>query len=146
MKTGIEIVLNTIHVGSARRVVTLEMDGKDPAAEFLTDLAKHDARGFDFIRSRVRAVAEHDRFENELTFRSVGDGIYEFKRPGLRLYAFYDNLHGLQPQLIIATNGGKKNKGQQGDIKRAQLRHRTYLAAKAQPNVKIRLITLSNED
>lgn len=143
---GIEIVLTTIHVGSARRVVTLGLDGRDLAKEFLTDLARSDSKGFEFIRSRVRAVAEHDRFENQITFRHVGDGVFEFKRPGLRLYAFYDELPGLKPQLIIATNGGRKNKGQQTDIARAKQIRARYLVAKAGTRATIKLITLPDED
>jgi hypothetical protein len=146
VKSGVEIVLNTIHVGSARRVVTLGLEGRDLAQEFLLDLAGSDARGFEFIRSRIRAVAEHDRFENQITFRYVGDGVFEFKRPGLRLYAFYDNLPGLQPQLILATNGGRKNSGQQADINRAKLIRARYFNDKTKPGVTIRLITLPDED
>jgi putative component of toxin-antitoxin plasmid stabilization module len=146
VKSPVEIVLETVHVGSARRVVTLGLDGKDLAREFLLELSKRNPRGFEFIRSRIRAVAEHDRFENQITFRSVGDGVFEFKRPGLRLYAFYDNLPGLEPQLIIAANGGQKNKAQQRDIKQAKLLRSRYLAERNKPDVKIRLITLPDEN
>jgi len=141
----IEIILSTIHVGSARRVVTLGLDGKDLADEFLSCLIKSDPRGAKSIKTRVRNIAEHDRYEHELTFRSVGGGIYEFKRPGLRLYAFYDEVPGLKPQLIIASNGGTK-KDQDADIARAQSLRASYLAAKSQPNTKIRLIILSHEN
>jgi putative component of toxin-antitoxin plasmid stabilization module len=141
----IEITLNTIHVGTARRVVTLGLDGKDLADEFLSRLIKSDPRGAKAIKTRVQNIAEHDRYEHELTFRSVGGGIYEFKRPGLRLYAFYDDLPGLKPQLIIASNGGTKN-DQNADIARAQSLRASYLAAKSQPTTKIRLIILSHEN
>lgn len=93
----IEITFSTIHVGTARRVVTLGLDGKDLADEFLLRLAKSNPRGAESIKIRVQTVAEYDRYENEFTFRNVGDGIYEFKRPGLRLYAFYDDVAGLKP-------------------------------------------------
>ena len=144
----VEITLSTLHVGSARRVVTLGLDGKDLAEEFLTNLAKSNPRGCESIKIRIQNVAEYDRYENDLTFNDVGGGIYEFKRPGLRLYAFYDQIPGLKPQLIIATSGGTKNskKEQNGDIARAQVIHRRYLAAKALPNAKIKLITLNNEN
>lgn len=145
MKRPLEIVLSTIHVGSARRVVTLGMDGKDLAAEFLTRLARSNPRGAESIKARVQNVAEYDRYENEFTFRSVGDGLYEFKRPGLRLYAFYDDLPGLTPQLIIACHGGSKNtaKEQGSDIARAKGLRDRYLQAK--PTAKIRLVILPHE-
>jgi putative component of toxin-antitoxin plasmid stabilization module len=121
------------------------LDGKDLADEFLSRLIKSDPRGAKAIKTRVQNIAEHDRYEHELTFRSVGGGIYEFKRPGLRLYAFYDDLPGLKPQLIIASNGGTKN-DQNADIARAQSLRASYLAAKSQPTTKIRLIILSHEN
>lgn len=144
----IEITFSTIHVGSARRVVTLGLDGKDLANEFLSHLLKCDPRGAKSIKTRVQNIAEHDRYEHELTFRSVGGGVYEFKRPGLRLYAFYDEVPGLKPQLIIASNGGTKNtrKDQKADIARAQSLRARYLAAKSQSTTKIRLLTLSHEN
>jgi len=141
----LEICLNTIHVGSSRRVVTLGLDGKDAALGFLKALAKSNRSGFEAIRARIRAVAERNRFENDRTFNNLGDGIYEFKGPGLRLYAFYDELPGLQPQLVIATNGGSKNtkKEQQADIARAKLLRCRYLESKLR--AKIRLIILPHE-
>jgi hypothetical protein len=144
----IEITLSTIHVGTARRVVTLSLDGRNLADEFLNRLIKSNPRGAESIKTRVQNIAEHDRYEHEFTFRSVGGGIYEFKRPGLRLYAFYDELPGLKPQLIIASNGGTKNtrKNQQADIAKAQNLRARYLAAKSQPSTKIQLILLSHEN
>jgi hypothetical protein len=144
----IEITLSTLHVGSARRVVTLGLDGKDLAEDFLSRLLKSDPKGAESIKTRVQNVAEHDRYENEFTFRSVGDGVYEFKRPGLRLYAFYDEIPGLKPQLIIASNGGTRNtrKGQNADIAKAKQLKARYLEAKQRPHAKIRLITLEHEN
>jgi hypothetical protein len=40
----IEIVLSSIHVGEARRVVTLGINGKDRADKFLTKLRKDDRK------------------------------------------------------------------------------------------------------
>jgi len=144
----VEIRLRTIHVGSARRVVTLGLDGKDLADEFLTSLIKSDPKGAQSIKTRVQTVAEHDSYENELTFRSVGDGLFEFKRPGLRLYAFYDEIAGLKPQLIIASNGGTKNNAreQTADIGRAKKLRERYLAAKNAPGARIHLVTLDHEN
>ena len=132
MKSPLEIILYTIHLGAARRVVTLCIDGKDPARDFLADLLKNDRNKFGAIRTRIRNISNYPRYENQITFRHVGDGIHEFKRPGLRLYAFYDEIDG-ENQLILCTNGGTKGKDQQKDIRLAKSRKDAYFAAKQQP-------------
>lgn len=144
----VEITLTSIHLGSARRVVTLGLDGKDLAYDFLATLRKSNPRGAESLITRIQTIAEHDRFEHEFTFRSVRDGIFEFKRPGLRLYAFYDEIEGLDPQLIIATNGGTKNnkKEQQTDIARAKSLRNRYLAAKKISTTRFRLHLLDYEN
>ena len=133
MKKPIEILLRTIHIGAARRVVTLEINGKDPAREFLLNLSRHDRNQFESILTRIRTISNHPRYENQITFRHVGDGIHEFKRPGLRLYAFYDEIDG-QNQLILCTNGGNKGKRQQQDIRLAKSRKDDYFSIKDQPD------------
>jgi hypothetical protein len=147
VNTKVEILLTTVHVGSARRVVTIGFNGKDLAQAFLLSLAKSNREGFDMIRTRIKAVAERDDYENKDTFRHLHDGLYEFKRSGLRLYAFYDELPELKPQLIIATNGGTKNtkKEQSQDIAKALSIKQRYLALKTEANTKIKLSTLPNE-
>ncbi len=131
MKNSIEITLTSIHVGSVREVVTLALDGKDPAQKYLSKLAKKDPKAFESLQTRIKAVAEHDRYENPQTFRDVGDGIFEFKRNSprlLRLYAFYDEIAGVG-QLILCTNGGSKT-SQDQDILTAKRRKTEYLLAK----------------
>lgn len=142
----IDVTLNTIHLGLSRRVVTLGLDGKDDALIYLQNLAKSNLSGFESIRSCIRAVSDYERFENDRTFNSLGDGIYEFKRPGLRLYAFYYNHPDGELQLIIASNGGTKNRKQeqQSDVARAKnLRQKFLNAIKENP---IHLITLPHEN
>lgn len=131
MKKPIDITLSTIHVGSARRVVTLAIDGKDLAYQFLSKLRKDDCNQWKFIKKRIIAVSEHDTFENRITFSYVGDGVFEFKRPGLRLYAFYDEVAGMD-HLILCTNGGTKNnkKEQNKDIEKAISIKSRYFEAK----------------
>jgi hypothetical protein len=129
----VEITLTSIHLGSARRVVTLGLDGRDLAYEFLADLAKSDRPAAESLKNRIKTVADHDHYHhNEQIFRGVGDGLYEFKAKHIRLYAFYEQLPGENPQLIIATNGGTKNnkKEQRTDIARAKSLRAQYLAAK----------------
>ena len=135
MKKPIEITLHLLHLGAARQVVTLSLDGQDPAAKFLTKLQKKDANAYRSLKTRIRTVSEYDRYENEQTFRLVGDGIYEFKRNNpklIRLYAFYDDIDGVG-QLILCTNGGDKS-SQANDIKQAKAIRKAYLAAKELPS------------
>ncbi len=140
MKRGIDIVLRTLHVGARRRVVTLALNHDDPAHDFLSKLKADDINRFRSIRTRIRAVADYDRYENQSTFRYVGRGVYEFKRRGIRLYAFYDEIDGAD-QLILCTNGGTKNtrKGQQADILKAADRKTAYFSAKALPDTTLTL-------
>lgn len=126
----------------------MDLGGKEPAHEFLATISRSNIRGAESLKNRIEFVAEHDRYENQYTFRSVGEGVYEFKAAGLRLYAFYDDLPGLEPQLIIATNGGTKNtpKEQRADIAKAAAIRVRYLRTKKVTGVKIQLITLDHED
>jgi hypothetical protein len=129
VKKPVEITLSTLHLGDARRVVTLGLNGKDLAADFLTGLLHHDRNQLEAIRTRIRAVSNYPRYENRTTFRHVGEQVVEFKRPGLRLYAFYDEIGG-EHQRILCTNGGTKGKDQQADIVRAKALKAAYFAAK----------------
>lgn len=134
MNKPIEIILKTLHVGSCRRVAALELEGKCPAKDFIEELAQSNAPGHNSFIARVDTISEHDKYRNPRTFKYLGDGLYEFKfnKTSMRLYAFYDEIEGLEPQLIIATNGGKKNakKEQNRDIERAKTLKAKYFAAK----------------
>lgn len=134
MKQGIDITLRTLHLGECRRVATLGIDGKDRARKFLEKLKKDDSRKWKLLNDRIENVSNFHTYENDQIFNYLEDGIYEFKRPGLRLYAFYDDL-GEEHQLILCTNGGKKNtkKEQQSDLNRAKSVKADYLAAKTNP-------------
>lgn len=138
MKKPVEITLSTLHLGSARRVVMLAINGKDLAEDFLLKLQKDDRNKLNSITTRIKAVANYPRYENKITFRDVGDGIYEFKRPGLRLYAFYAEING-QDQLILCTNGGIKNKDQQKDIRQAKALKNEFFAALKLPDTTLTL-------
>jgi putative component of toxin-antitoxin plasmid stabilization module len=135
VKPAIDIVLKTIHVGECRKVVTLSINGKDLAEKFLQKLNKDDSRKWAQMTARIAFVSNFPTYENNQNLKSVGNGIYEFKRPGLRLYAFYDQI-GDEHQLILCTNGGSKNtqKEQQADIARAKSLRQQYLAAKESPD------------
>ena len=140
MNSGLEIILRTIHLGSARRVVPLDLGNGSPADEFLESLQRSNREGFDALEARIKAIGSHLRYQNPHTFKSLGQGLFEFKtkKSGLRLYAFYDELPGLEPQLIIATSGGGKGK-QSSDIRKARDLRQRYLEAKLLPDTHIEI-------
>ncbi len=147
MKKSLEITLTTIHLGFVKRVVTLGIDGKDLAHEYLLKLGKSNQQGLRSILKRLEVVAEHESFENQITYRHVGEQVFEVKiKSGLRFYTFSDEIEGLGLQLIIATNGGKKGnkKEQNADITNAKALRKYYFAAK--PQASLNLIRLPNED
>ncbi len=121
-------------------MVTLDFGNGSPADEFLGTLHRSNREGFDALEARIRAIANHLRYQNPLTFKSLGQGLFEFKtkKSGLRLYAFYDEIPGLQPQLIIATSGGGKGK-QSSDIRHARDVRQRYLDAKLLPDTRIEI-------
>ncbi len=110
------------------------INGKNLAHKFLSKLAHDDSRKMASLRARIRSVADYDRYENELTFKHVGEGLYEFKRPGIRLYAFYHEFEATH-HLIICANGGTKNtkKTQNADIAKARQLKNDYFHAIEKP-------------
>lgn len=138
MKSKIDITLSTLHIGTCQRVVTLSLNGRDYAQDFLQKLHKDDYRKWRSIYARITSVANYDSYENQITFRHIEDGLFEFKRGGLRLYAFYHSLHD-QSQLILCTNGGNKNtrKQQNSDIQRAQFIKQQFMDAILEPQTNI---------
>jgi hypothetical protein len=137
----LEILLYTLHLGAYARIVALEISGKCEPLPFIRKLKQSNPIAYDSLFARFKAVAEREHYSNTLTFRSLGGGLYEFKTKstGIRLYAFYDQLEGHTPQLIIATNGGAKNtkKQQSRDIKKARGLMERYLEAKKSPGLTI---------
>ncbi len=136
-----DIQLQTIYVGSVKRVVALVIDGRNPVLEFFEE---HESSPTQLaqLRARYETVADIPNFRNTDAFKPLGEGLFEFRtRQGLRLYAFHDEGH-----LIIATNGGGKGgrKEQDRDIRRARQLKNDYFNAKQQternPNIKIRTI------
>ena len=135
MKEKIDITLHTLHVGFKRRVVTVDINGKDYARKFLEKLCKDDRRKWILLSNRIENVSNFTTYENNKIFNYLADGIFEFKRPNLRLYAFYDKLNE-DDLLILCTNGGTKNtkKAQRMDINRAKSIKANYFSAKKNPH------------
>ena len=106
--------------GEVREVIALEIDGLCPARDFLIDLASHNPKGWQILSSQIRLSADVPRLQTRDTFKllDLSRQLYEFRtRSGLRLYCFLDG-----DQLILLTNGGKKNtiKEQNRDIGKAR--------------------------
>jgi hypothetical protein len=135
VKNQIDITLSILHHGNHHSVATLGIDGKDLAARFLKKLLHDDRNQWKSLKTRIITVSNYECYENNVTFKHLEDGIYEFKRPGLRLYAFYDTIENTD-HLIICTNGGTKNtkKAQGEDIRRALERKQRYFEGKELPH------------
>lgn len=102
------------------------------------------------MTARIAFVSNLPTYEHEQNFKHVGDGIYEFKRPGLRLYAFYDQCDEIDKknQLILCSNGGSKNtkREQQNDIAHAKAMKQQYLAAQQSSSANFTLVKLKEEE
>ena len=131
-------------------MVTLGINGKDPSDKFLKKLHKDDSRKEKLMNARIAFVANLPSYQNDENFKHVGEGVFEFKRPGLRLYAFYDQIDEIddEHQLILCSNGGSKNtkRQQQDDIAFAQSIKQQYLAAKQSSEADFTLVKLEDEE
>lgn len=128
MKSSFDIELNTLHIGSVHRVVTLGLQGSDSAESFLNDLQEKDKRSFEKIMGRLRYVSDVDRYEHKVKYRSLGGGLFEAKvnKPKIvRIYVFYDRSTLGDESMILAAHGGEKN-SQKRDIENARKRKKRY--------------------
>lgn len=127
-----EITLKEIHRGPCRTVVALQLGGDSQLEDFLESLIQSNPNAAKSLQTSMATITSLENYHNDHKFKMVGDGIYEIKVPGIRLYCFKDEIEGLPAKLILATNGGTKNnkKEQNSDIKRAAGLRSRYLAAK----------------
>ncbi len=132
-----EITLKELHCGSCHTFVTLKLDGDESVDAFLDKLIKSNPNAAKSLQTSMKTIASTEIIRNKRKFNPVGDGIYEIKVPGLRLYCFKDRIEGRDSKLIIATNGGTKNnkKEQNSDIKGAEQLRDRYFAAKRAANL-----------
>ncbi len=93
----------------------------------------------------MATITSVDPYRNKRKFNDVGDGIFEIKVPGIRLYCFKDNIDALGTKFILATNGGTKNnkREQNSDIKRAAHLRVRYFAAKNLPGTQLNYIQIA---
>lgn len=143
VKQPLDITLKTLHVGEHWRVVTLAINGKDPAEDFLEKLHHDNKKLWKQIAIRIASVSNYPSYQNKQTYKYLSEGIFEFKSGSLRLYTFHDKLpnDGDPISLILCSNGGNKNtpKEQSKNIAKALEIKKTYFDAKKQSNVSFTL-------
>ena len=139
-----EIVLKEVHVGPCRAVVTLQMGGDAAAEEFLAALIASNPNAARSLQTSMATITSVDSYHNDRKFKRVGEGIYEIKVPGIRLYCFKERLEGQPAKLIIATNGGTKNtaREQDSDIRRATRIMERYFQLKSLEDTRLRYLKL----
>ncbi len=142
-----EITLKEVHCGPCRTVVTLQLGDDQQVADFLKSLIHSNPNAAASLQTSMATITSVDSYHNKRKFTNVGDGIYEIKIPGIRLYCFKDQIEGLPAKLIIATNGGTKNnkREQNADIKRASHLKSRYFAVKNQDDPQFNYIQIDHE-
>lgn len=129
-------------------MVTLQLGADTRVAEYLALLIESNPNAARSLQTSMATITSAQSYQNKRKFKKVGKGVYEIKVPGVRVYCFKDEVEGLPAKLIIATNGGTKNKKkeQQGDIARAEELRERYLSAKAEEGTPFNYIKLDHED
>ncbi len=128
-------------------MVTLQIGDDQQVADFLKSLILSNPNAASSLQTSMATITSVDSYHNERKFKNVGDGIYEIKVPGIRLYCFKDQIEGLPAKLIIATNGGTKNnkREQNADIKRASHLKSRYFTVKSQEETHFNYIQTDHE-
>jgi phage-related protein len=89
--------------GGVYTIYALEKDSHCPVVEFLSKLEVTDMDALDSMHALLNRMADHGPGHNKQKFRSVGNGIYEFKAKQVRLCWFYD-----AGCMVICTHGFSK--------------------------------------
>jgi phage-related protein len=113
-----------IVAGAQFSIHALCFENKCEVRRFLSDL--DESRRKKMIQ-RLNIIAENGLPKNEEQCRFVGDGVFEIKTHGVRLFAFHDGA-----KLIIVSHGMEKGtkKVQDQEIQRAKSLKREYLQEK----------------
>jgi putative component of toxin-antitoxin plasmid stabilization module len=129
-------------------VVTLQLEADTQLTDFLKLLSASNPNAARSLQTSITTITSVEIYRNERKFKHVGDGVFEIKVPGIRLYCFKDQIAGLPAKLIIATNGGTKNtkREQNSDIQRATRLMGRYFAAKPSASTQLRYIPIDHED
>ena len=132
----------------------MAIDGKELAGEFLENLRKSRRKDAKKFQTAFSTICSVEHYSNKEKFRNIGNGIYETKINGLRLYGFkdtsgdFETASGSSNHLILASNGGTKNtaREQQRDIKKAQDLRTQYFDAKKDNASEFEYNLLENEN
>ncbi len=129
-------------------MVTLQLEADTQLADFLKFLTASNPNAARSLHTSMATITSVEVYHNERKFKHVGDGVFEIKVPGIRLYCFKDEIAGLPSKLIIATNGGSKNtkREQNSDIQRAARLKDRYFAAKPSEDTTLHYLQLDHED
>ncbi len=124
------------------------MGGDDQVTEFLESLIASNPKAAKSLQTSMATITSAETYHNKRKFKKVGKGVYEIKVPGTRLYCFKDEIEGQDSKLIIATNGGTKNKRkeQSADIERAGKIKDRYFGAKEKEDTTLNYIKIDHED
>lgn len=147
MKKLLEINLKTLHVGRARRTVTLKIGDDDEITEGLDLLLEEKPKDFEKLRTAIRVISEVPHYSNDQKFKNLKKGLYEIKISGFRVYAFLDDHPESTQQLVIcACHGGKANKrSQNADIIKARDIRKKYLKERDKETTHVILEKLETE-
>ena len=129
-------------------MVTLQLEADTQLADFLKFLTASNPNAARSLQTSMATITSVEVYHNERKFKHVGDGVFEIKVPGIRLYCFKDEIDGFPSKLIIATNGGSKNtkREQNSDIQRAARLKERYFAAKPSKDTTLHYQQLDHED
>jgi len=121
--------------GKSYSIYGLEKDGRCPVSEFFSEMELNDEDALASMFALLKRMAEHGPGHNIEKFRSVRNGIYEFKAKQLRACWFYD-----EGRMVICANGFAKGakKAQNRAINEAIKDKDAYFAAKKQENIPIK--------
>ena len=147
MKKLLEINLKTLHLGRARRTVTLKIGDDDEITEGLDQLRVKKPKDFEKLRTAIRVISECEHYSNGQKFKNLKGGLYEIKISGYRVYAFLDDHPESPQQLVIcACHGGKANKkSQNADITKARAIRKKYLTERDKATTQVTLEKLRTE-
>jgi len=132
----------------------MAIDGKELASEFLQGLIKSQRNDAKKFHTTFATICSVENYSNKEKFRTLGNGIYEIKINGKRLYCFkdtsgdFETASGSSNHLILASNGGTKNtkREQQRDIKKTQDLKTQYFDAKKDNASEFEYNLLENEN
>jgi len=123
MKLSLQLLLE----GDRHTICALTKGSRCEAVDFLDACAKSNPAGFAMLFALLERIADYGPPRNPEQFKNVGNGIYEIKAIGARLFCFYDEA---SHAVIILTHGWKKGppREQNQQIKRALSLKEAYLS------------------